>query len=59
MKIDWEYIKGLLEAFEESKQRTLNLYDLQKLGFDYEGDQDRFIFHMQLLCDENLVVVSF
>lgn len=55
MKIDWEYIKGLLEAFEESDQRTLTLFDLKKVGFDFEEDQDNFIFHMQLLCDEDLI----
>lgn len=55
MKIDWDYIKGLLESFEESDQRTLTLFDLQKLGFDYDKDQDNFIFHMQLLCDEDLI----
>jgi hypothetical protein len=55
MKIDWNYIKGILEAFEESDQRVLSIYDLQKLGFDFEKDHDNFIFHMQLLCDEGLI----
>lgn len=55
MKIDWKYIKALLEEFEESEKRTLTIFDLQKHGFDYEEDQDNFIFHMQLLCDENLI----
>lgn len=55
MKIDWNYIKGILEAFEESDQRVLSIYDLQKLGFDFDKDQDNFIFHMQLLCDESLI----
>jgi len=55
MEIDWEYIKKLLETFEKSDQRTLTLNDLKDSGFDYEKDQDRFIFHMQLLCDKDLI----
>ncbi len=55
MKINWEYIKDLLECFEESDQRALTIFDLQKKGFDFDKDEDNFIFHMLLLCDEGLI----
>ena len=55
MRIDWNYIKGILDGFEESDQRVLSIYDLQKLGFDYDMDQEKFIFHMLLLCDERII----
>lgn len=55
MKIDWEYMKGLLAAFEESYKPTTNIEDLLGRGFNYMGDEDRFVFHMHLLSDAALI----
>jgi hypothetical protein len=53
MKIDQDYIKGLLEAFENSTTGETNVNELKKLKFDYETDI--FIFHMRLLDDKKLI----
>lgn len=53
MKIDQDYLKRLLEAFEASDQPTTNIENLEKLGFDYESDI--FVFHMRLLDDQGLI----
>ena len=53
MKIEHEYLKGLLEAFEASDAPTTDIYKLKLAGFPYEDV--RFIFHLRLLDDQNLV----
>ena len=53
MKIDQNYLKGLLEAFQAAEHPTTDIDQLKAQGFDYE--EDRFIFHLQILNDENLV----
>jgi hypothetical protein len=53
MKIDMEYLKGLLEAFQLSEKPTTDIEELKGRGFDY--DDDKFIFHLQILADRNLV----
>jgi Hypothetical protein (DUF2513) len=53
MKIDQDYLKGLLEAFENAEKPTTDIEELQLLGFNYEDD--KFIFHLQILADRMLV----
>lgn len=53
MKIDPDYLKGLLEAFEASAEPTTDIEQLKDAGFDYHDKL--FIFHMRILADRNLV----
>lgn len=53
MKIDREYLKGLLEAFEASDNPTTNIQELQLKGF--RAQEANFIFHLQILADQGLV----
>ncbi len=53
MKIDPDYLKDLLEAFEASPEPTTNIDQLKNAGFDY--NDKLFIFHMRILADRNLV----
>lgn len=53
MKIDQDYLKGLLEAFESSVGPTTDINELSDAGFPYQKDE--FIFHMRLLEDRGLI----
>ena len=53
MKIDHEYLKGLLVAFEDSPEPTTDIQALADAGFNYEDP--RFGFHMALLDDMRLI----
>jgi hypothetical protein len=53
MKINHDYLKALLEAFEASPNPTTDIKSLQAAGVNYQDDQ--FIFHMQILEDRGLV----
>ncbi|MFD3249830.1 DUF2513 domain-containing protein [Rahnella aquatilis] len=53
MKIDHEYLKGLLEAFEASGKPQTDIIKLQQTGYDYQTHE--FLFHMRLLEDRNLI----
>lgn len=53
MKINHEYLKGLLEAFEASPEPQTNIRELAKAGYDYTTDE--FLFHMRLLDDQGLI----
>lgn len=55
MKIDQVYLKGLLEAFEDSPDPTTDIEGLAKVGFSYETDTSLFVFHMSLLDDMGLI----
>lgn len=56
MKIDHDYLKGLLEAFEASNKPQTDIKDLEGHGFDYH--KDIFVFHMRLLEDRGLIARS-
>lgn len=56
MKIDHEYLKGLLEAFEASEGPQTDIKKLKKQGFDYATEA--FLFHMRLLDDRGLICQS-
>lgn len=53
MKIDHEYLKGLLEAFEAAGEPQTDIYKLQQAGYDFMTNE--FLFHMRLLDDRNLI----
>lgn len=54
MKIDQQYLKDLLIAFENSEGPDTTLQELQESG--YEENSSEFIFHMRLMYDNGLVV---
>lgn len=56
MKIDHDYLKGLLEAFEAAGEPQTNINKLKQAGFDYHTDE--FLFHMRLLDDLNLIAMT-
>lgn len=53
MKVNQEYLKKLLEFFEESETPTVSYDDFEKSNF--LEDEHSFVFHMQILCDKNLI----
>ncbi len=53
MKIDSEYMKGLLDAFEASDTPLTDIHKLQEAGYSYEDDI--FVFHMDILLDKGLI----
>ncbi|EPN1614167.1 DUF2513 domain-containing protein [Cronobacter turicensis] len=53
MKINQDYIKNLLCAFEETEGPDTLLTELESKG--YNRDDNAFIFHMRLLADNDLI----
>lgn len=53
MKVDHEYLKGLLEAFEAAGEPQTDIFKLQQAGYDFKTNE--FLFHMRLLDDQNLI----
>lgn len=53
MKVDHEYLKSLLEAFEASDGPTTDIGELERKGFNPK--EANFIFHLQILADQNLI----
>ncbi|HDY7526653.1 TPA: DUF2513 domain-containing protein [Vibrio vulnificus] len=53
MKIDKEYLKELLEAFESAERPTTNITELETKGFHY--DDDKFILHTDILIDKGYI----
>ncbi|HXU93296.1 MAG TPA: DUF2513 domain-containing protein [Gallionella sp.] len=53
MKIDQEYLKQLLEAFESADRPFIDLNDIEKAGLT--ENEHAFVFHMQILDDKNLI----
>jgi hypothetical protein len=54
MKLNNNYLIKFLEAFETSEKPVIDLYDLQKLGFNYEVDE-KFVFYMQFMNDNGFI----
>lgn len=52
--LDNQYSKMILEKFD-SLNATFTLDDLKKSGFDFGSDQDKFIKHMDDLCDQDAI----
>jgi hypothetical protein len=53
MKIEQEYLKGLLIAFEDSHEPHTSITRLLALGFDHQTNE--FRFHIRLLQDRGLI----
>jgi len=53
MKIQQDYLKKLLIAFEDSVGPDTTLDEIKSAGFDPESSE--FIFHMRLLGDSDLI----
>ena len=53
MKINDDYLRGLLEAFEAAEGIFTDIEELKSRGYSYE--EDIFAFHLQFLNDEGLV----
>ncbi|MFW1382934.1 DUF2513 domain-containing protein [Vibrio parahaemolyticus] len=53
MKIDKEYLKELLEAFESAERPTTNITELEAKGFHY--DDDKFVLHTDILIDKGYI----
>lgn len=53
MKIDQEYLKGLLIEFEESAEPHTNITKLLESGYDHRTNE--FRFHIRLLQDRGLI----
>lgn len=56
MKIDKDYLKSLLEAFESEHEPQIDIVKLDGKGFDTETKD--FVFHMRLLNDKHLICQS-
>lgn len=57
MNINFDYISNILKAFTDSKRAHLSIHDLNDAGID-SGESlinQEFIFHMQLLLDNELI----
>lgn len=54
MKINQEYLKGLLEAFQLAKNPTTDINELKVQG--YGNEVPDFLFHLQILADQNFIV---
>ncbi|CAH0194174.1 hypothetical protein SRABI106_01381 [Rahnella aquatilis] len=54
MKINQQYLRDLLIAFEDTDGPETTLTELETAGFD--ADSNDFIFHMRLLDDRGLVM---
>jgi len=53
VKIDQDYLKGLLEACQASEKPIFTIEDLKTKGFDY--DDPKFEFHMKILDDQRFI----
>ena len=54
MKIDTDYTRKLLTAFQDSPEPTTDIRELKNRGLDYNDDE--FMFHLRLLNDDGFVV---
>jgi repressor of nif and glnA expression len=53
MKIDQEYLKEMLEAFQSAENPTTDIQELEQKGLKYL--ENAFIFHLQILADQGFV----
>ncbi|VEI70659.1 Uncharacterised protein [Serratia quinivorans] len=53
MRINQEYIKNLLLAFEDNSGPETDINELADQGFDYNTDE--FIFHIRLLYEQGMI----
>jgi hypothetical protein len=59
VKIDLEYISSILDVFLEAETAHIDLSYLEKSGINLSGElnsfEERFMFHMQIAIDNQLV----
>lgn len=59
MKIDHDYLKSLLQLFEDSDKSVTTYIDLCDRGFVQDQDSDeeneKLVFHMEILADQNFI----
>jgi len=53
MKIDQDYLKSLLDAFEEAPGPVTDIQQLRASGLDYRTDA--FVFHAEILADQGFL----
>lgn len=53
MMIDQDYLRRLLEAFEDHGEPVIDVLQLRQAGFVATDSQ--FLFHMRILEDQNLI----
>lgn len=53
MKIDHEYLKGLLEAFQAAEGPYTTIDELRENGYAY--NDKAFTFHMSILTDQGMI----
>jgi len=56
VRIDYEYIKSILDIFLESKKPTVDLNTFRSL---HEANEDNFIFHVEICADKGLITGAF
>ena len=60
MKIDLDYIRGMLQVWLESESESINVRDLSGQGFNYNNEDNtarnpKFMFHFRLLVENELI----
>ncbi|GAA0819429.1 DUF2513 domain-containing protein [Colwellia asteriadis] len=55
MRIDYEYVEQILEVFLESNSPTVDWNSFLPI---IRGNDDKFIFHILILVDKNLIVAA-
>ena len=53
LKIDYEYVEKILEAFLDSELPTMNWKSFEMLRAD---DDHKFVFHIEIMVDKGLIV---
>tara|TARA_B100000809_G_scaffold252756_1_gene287831 strand:- start:928 stop:1341 length:414 start_codon:yes stop_codon:yes gene_type:complete len=53
MRVNPEYLKGLLEAFELAEKPYTYISELERHGYSYKDHE--CIFHLDILCDKGLI----
>lgn len=53
MKIDYEYLKKMLDVFYQSETPYITIHDFESAGLD--EDDELFLFYMQIMEDKNLI----
>ena len=53
MKTDLDYLKKLIDAFEDAPAPYTDIDELSEAGLDYRSDQ--FVFHMNILEDQRFI----
>ena len=56
MKIDSDYVKKILIKAQSSERAIFNIYDLVETKS--EISDEKFVFHMQILSDQKLIVTD-